>query len=79
MSENVSTVVLVVGKGTSPRQASEIRRWIRALVPAALILISSAPLQGGAADGVVTVSADDLESGPLAVADALARIRTHRD
>jgi hypothetical protein len=45
---------------------------------AASILIASAPLQGGAADGV-TLSAEDLESGPLAVAAALARIGTQRD
>ncbi len=78
-SDGVSKVVLVVRDGTSPRRASEIRRWIRALVPAALILVSSAPLEPPASDDVVTVSADDVDAGPLSVAAALARPRPERD
>ncbi len=53
-------------------------RWVRALVPAALILISSAPL-AAASDDVITVSVDEVEAGPLAVAAALARPRSGRD
>jgi hypothetical protein len=75
MSERISTVVLVVRDGTSPRRASEIRRWIRALVPAAMILVSSVPLDLPPSDDVVTVLADDVEAGPLSVADALTRRR----
>lgn len=75
MSESVSTVVLVVRPGSSARRTSEIRRWVRALVPAALILISSVPLDLSEADGVVTVSADEVDAGPLAVAAALTRTR----
>ncbi len=79
MSLKISTVVLVVRPGASPRRASESRRWIRALVPAALILVSSAPIDAGAADDVVTISADDVDGGPLAVAAALSRLRQDRD
>jgi hypothetical protein len=75
MSESLSTVVLLVRPGANPRRASEIRRWIRALVPAAFILVSSVPIDLGAAGGVVTISADELDAGPLAVAAALARPR----
>lgn len=76
MSEHVSTVVLLVRPGASPQRARELRRWIRALVPAALILVSSVPIEAGAAEGVVvTVCADEVEAGPLAVAAALARAR----
>lgn len=78
MSDRVSTVVLVVKPGGNPRRASEIRRWIRALVPAALILVSSVPL-ATAGDDVVTVSADEIDAGPLAVAAALTRPRHPRD
>ncbi len=75
----ISTVVLVVGAETSPRRSSEIMRWIRALVPAALILVSSAPLAPPSPDDdVVTLSADDVDAGPLAVAAALARHRSGR-
>lgn len=77
-SARVSTVVLVVRPGANPRRASEVRRWIRALVPAALILVSSVPL-AAAPDDVVTVSADEVDAGPLAVAAALARPRHPRD
>jgi hypothetical protein len=79
MSERLSTVVLVVQPGSNPRRASEIRRWIRALVPAALILVSSVPIDVNAGDDVVTLSADEVEAGPLAVAAALARPRHGRE
>ena len=79
MSERVSTVVLVVKDATNPRRTIEIRRWIRALVPAALILVSSVPIDVGAADDVVSVSADDADAGPLTIAAALARPRPERD
>ncbi len=75
----VSTVVLVVGKGTSPRRSSEIMRWVRTLVPAALILVASAPLALGPSDGVVTVNVDEVDAGPLSVAAELARPRGARE
>jgi hypothetical protein len=78
MSDSVSTVVLLVRPGANPRRASEIGRWLRALVPAALILVSSVPIAVQPDDDVVTVSADDVDAGPLSVAAALARAREHR-
>ncbi len=79
LGEGISTVVLVVGEKTSPRRSGEIMRWVRALVPAALILVSSAPLAAPASDDVITVTVDELDAGPLAVAAALARPRGGRD
>ncbi len=73
--ERISTVVLVVGEKTSPRRSSEIVRWIRALLPAALIMVSSAPIAADASDDVITVRVDELDAGPLAVAAELARPR----
>ena len=72
-ARGISTVVVVVGGETNPRRPIEILRWIRALVPAALILVSSAPIDLGSRDDVVTVNADDVDAGPLAVAAALTR------
>ena len=75
-----SRVVVVVRDGASPRRIGEVRRWIRALVPAALILVSSAPAELGTADEeVVTVGADEVDAGPLAIAAVLARPRPPRD
>jgi hypothetical protein len=79
MSERASPVVLVVRGPTCPRREGEIRRWIRALVPAALILISSVPLDLGALDDVVTLTSEDVDAGPLAIAAALARPRPARE
>ncbi len=78
VGDGVSTVVLVVSSGTNPRRPAEIMRWVRALVPAALILVSSAPMSVPAGDDVITVNVDDVDAGPLSVAAALARPRGAR-
>ncbi|HEX9051900.1 MAG TPA: hypothetical protein VF841_15325 [Anaeromyxobacter sp.] len=77
--ERISTVVLVVAEGTSPRRSGEMMRWVRALLPAALILVSSAPLAAPTSDDVITVNVDEVDAGPLAVAAALGRTRSGRD
>lgn len=74
----ISTVVLVVNERTSPRRSSEIMRWVRALVPAAFIMVSSAPFVAGARDDVVTLNVDDVDAGPLSIAAELARPRGDR-
>jgi hypothetical protein len=81
MSESASPVVLVVRAPTCPRREGEIRRWIRALVPTALILVSSVPLDldPRAVDDVVTLTSEDVDAGPLAIAAALARPRAARE
>jgi hypothetical protein len=78
-TERVSTVVLVVDEKTNPRRSREIMRWIRALLPAALIMVSSAPVAADAPDDVITVRIDEPDAGPLAVAAELARPRGVRE
>ncbi len=79
VGDGVSTVVIVVHDGTSPRRSGEVMRWVRTLVPAALILVLSAPIAPAPTDDVVTVNVDDVDAGPLSVAAALARPRGARD
>jgi hypothetical protein len=73
MRDERSTVVLVVRPGANPRRSSEVMRWIRALAPAALIVVSSVAFDAGTSDDMVTLQCDDVDSGPLAVADALGK------
>ena len=73
MSEPKEPVVVLVKAGKSPRRTVQVLRWVRWLVPAALLVVSSAVVPVGDADGVITIDADSVESGPLSVADALAR------
>lgn len=69
-------VVLVVRPGSSRRRASEVLRWVRWLVPAAVLLVSPAPLPAGEVDATtICVDVDEVASGPLSVADALLRDR----
>lgn len=69
-------VVVVVRPGSSQRRASEVLRWLRWLVPAAILLVAPAPLPPGDADTTtVSVDVDEVASGPLSVADALLRER----
>lgn len=52
-------------------------RWLRALLPAAILLVGTgagSPLAEGLED-VISLDADAVESGPLSLAHALARER----
>ncbi len=55
---DTKTVVLVVRPGTSPRRSSVILRWLRWLLPAALLVIAPAPGPFGDLDQVITIDAD---------------------
>ena len=67
------TVVLAVRPGTSLRRSSRISRWVRALLPSALLVVSAAP-PASTADDVITLDVDAVaDAGPLSVAAALAR------
>ena len=66
------TVVVLVRSGTSPRRAGEILRWLRRLLPTALLVTAPAAPPLAAAADVLTIDADAVES-PLSLAEALAR------
>jgi hypothetical protein len=73
MSDSSKTVVVLVHPTTSPRHSSEILRWLRWLLPAALLVVAPASAPLSQLDDVITLDADDVASGPLSVADALTR------
>jgi hypothetical protein len=66
------TVVVLVRSGTSPRRAGEILRWLRRLLPTALLVTAPAAAPLAVATEVITIDADAVES-PLSLAEALAR------
>jgi anti-sigma factor RsiW len=78
LSAGPRRLVVVLRPGANARRSREVVRWIRALLPAAILLIGPGPsgmLAGDDDDPVLTVDADSVRSGPLALADALTRNR----
>jgi hypothetical protein len=70
------TAIIRVCPARSPRRTAEVLRWLRWLLPAAMLVVAPAPM--GLADGpedddLITVDADGLGSGPLSFADELVR------
>lgn len=70
MAERRRTLGVAVRAG-DPRRAREVLRWVRWLLPAAILLVGPAP--SPEVDEVITIDADAVQSGPLSVADALVR------
>lgn len=77
-SDSGPTVVVIVRPATSPRRAIEIMRWVRWMLPAAMLIVAPAPVGWADSSEVITIDADAVESGPLSLADALARSRRAR-
>lgn len=75
MTDRTPVVVLLVRPGTSPRRSANLLRWLRWLLPAALLVVSQVPPGPADAADVITLDADSVESGPLSLADALAKAR----
>lgn len=73
MARAKEKVVVVVRAGRNPRRTLQVLRWVRWLLPAALLVVSSAVMPAVEAEDVITIDAESVASGPLAVADALAR------
>jgi len=73
MKDADSRRVIAVRPGSNPRRAREVIRWIRCLLPAAVLLVGPPSWPEGDADGVISIDVDAVVSGPLALADALAR------
>lgn len=69
-------VVVVVTSSVSGGRARAVARWVRALLPAAALVVSAPGLSRGPpveCARALVVDADALPSGPLSLADALAR------
>ncbi len=64
-------VVVLVRPGA---RTDTVLAWLRRLVPAALLLLAPASLPGDAR--VISLDADEVLSGPLSLADTLARKAT---
>ena len=73
MPKQAKRVIGVVGSAQSRQRVRTLRWWIRTLVPAAVLVFS--PVDGPARDveDAITLRADEIPSGPLSLADALAR------
>ena len=69
-------LLVVVRPGTNPRRSGQLLRWLRWLLPTALLVVAPAAPPLGDAYDVITVDADAVESGPLSLADAIARDRS---
>ena len=70
-------IVVVVRPGANARRSRQVVAWIRALLPAAILLVGAGTGSAPTADvyDAITLDVDSVESGPLSLADALARFR----
>ncbi len=75
MKHKPPIVVILVKPNTPARQPAMLLRWLRWLLPAALLVVSQAPIATADADDVITLNADAVDSSPLAVADAIVKAR----
>lgn len=74
MSQGDPTVVLLVKPETSPRRSSRVARWVRVLLPTAVLIVASAPLPPTLGDDLITLDVDAVaDAGPLSLAATLAR------
>ena len=72
-------VVVLRTSGNNRRQLHKLARWVRALIPAAVLVVM--PLDGSStevSDDAITLDADQVTSGPLSLADAIARAAAGR-
>lgn len=70
--------MVAVRPGARPGRSGEVLRWIRWLLPTAVMLVGTPALPPADADEVISVDVDAVESGPLSLADALVRDRRGR-
>ncbi len=70
-------VRLIVRPGTPPQRVRALVTWLRALVPAAMLVIAAPGALGDAGGDdvpdVISIDADAVPSGPLSLASALTR------
>ncbi len=75
MRSGPPVVVVLVKPNTPARQPATLLRWLRWLLPAALLVVSRTPIEIPDVDDVITLNADAVDSSPLAVADAIVKAR----
>jgi len=66
-------LIIVVRPGEDRRRAGEVIRWIRRLLPAAVLLVAPVQLPADATAEVISVDVETVESGPLSLAETLLR------
>jgi len=71
-------VVLLVTSRTRPRALARSLRFLRWLLPAALLMVARSPAARVLEDDVITLNADALDSGPLTIADAVVKAHQKR-
>lgn len=64
------TMFVLVRPGS---RTGEIRRWLRALLPTAILVATPAALPPDGPYDLVTIDADATDAGPLSIVDAIAR------
>jgi len=76
MREKGRRLVVAVRPGLKSGRSGEVLRWIRRLLPAAILLVGTPALPPEDGDELISIDVDAVESGPLSLADAL--VRRHR-
>ena len=66
-------VVVAPASGAERGRVRALVRWTRALVPAGVVVAASEPATPGGPGRSIRLRAEDIPSGPLSLAHALAR------
>jgi hypothetical protein len=73
--QNPQPLRIVVRPGSRPGALAGVLRCLRRLVPAAVLLVAPAASPEPCDGSAIVLDADEVVSGPLSMADALARAR----
>ncbi len=74
MTDPPKRIVVLRAAGANPAGVRAMARWIRAMLPTVLLIIAPAGTTAPETpDDAIALDAQEIESGPLSVADALVR------
>ncbi len=74
MADHPKRIVVLRAGGANPAGVSVLARWIRAMLPTVLLIVAPAGASAPETpDDAISLDAQEIESGPLSVADALVR------
>ena len=71
------TVIVLVKPGSAGPPAA-LLRWVRWLLPAALLVVSQGTITPTLSNDAIVLNADDADVGPLSVADAIVKVIERR-